>query len=114
MIVLNRSDSSNDPSNKLLEITNKLAKMLADDKYIYRGERKHYDKVSSGLYRQCQDIDIGSFDVEVVQEEILDQAKEYITHTGKREIEVFLAELQHFGKNEIWLTFNTLEARLIL
>ncbi len=26
--------------------------------YIYRGEHKHYDKTSSSLYRQCQDIDI--------------------------------------------------------
>ncbi len=94
----------NDPSDKVLEIIDKLTKIDADDKYIYRGERKYYGKVSSGLYRQYQDTDIEGIDIEVVQKEMVKKAKKYTDLTDEHEI---LSELQHFGGKTNLIDFTT-------
>ena len=66
-----------------------------DGDYIYRGEPECYEKVSSNLYREYEaDIEAEQFDIAVVQEEILTEAKEYTHKTDEFEI---LTELQHHG-----------------
>ena len=40
--------------NRILEIISKIAKISAAGSYIYRGEPKCYDKVSSTLYRKLE------------------------------------------------------------
>ena len=55
--------------DKVLKKIREIAEKSADGKYIYRGEPKCYDKVSSSLYRQYyKDIEADVFDIEVVQE----------------------------------------------
>ena len=90
------SDSSNDHLDKVLNIINQLTKKSAGGDYIYRGEPEHYEKVSSSLYRQYQEIDAIGFDIEVVQKEMLKEASRYTSQTDESEI---LAELQHYGGN---------------
>ena len=86
---------------KICEITEK----SADGDYIFRGEPEFYPEVASSLYRQYQgDIDIDNFDIEIVQTEILNEAKEYTNETDRFEI---LSELQHFGGKTNLIDFTT-------
>ena len=94
MSTLTHSGSSNDHLDEVLNVINQLAKKSAGGDYIYRGEPEHYEKVSSSLYRQYQEIDAIGFDIEVVQKEMLKEASRYTSQTNKPEI---LAELQHYG-----------------
>ena len=86
---------------KIAEIIEK----SADGDYIYRGEPECYEKVSSNLYREYEDdIKAENFDIAVVQEEILREAKEYTHKTDKLEI---LTELQHHGGKTNLIDFTT-------
>ena len=91
----------------VLNIIRELALKSVDGKYIYRGERKLYAKVSSGLYRQYEDISADDFDVEVVQREILEQAKWYTRYTGERDELEILSQLQHYGGETNLIDFTT-------
>ena len=53
---MNRQDPANPQTelNRILEIIGKIAKISAAGSYIYRGEPKCYDKVSSTLYRKLE------------------------------------------------------------
>ena len=79
-------------------------KISAKGDYLYRGEPECYDKVSSGLYRKYSDIEAEHFDIEVVQNEILETAKRYTTEIDAFEI---LTELQHYGGATNLIDFTT-------
>ena len=98
---------SSQPPNldKVLEKINEIARKSAEGDYIYRGESKYHKNVSSTLYREYEkDIEAESFDIAVVHEEILKEAKEYINKTNEVEI---LAELQHYGGKTNFIDFTT-------
>ena len=61
--------------SRVLEKIQEIAEKSADGDYIYRGEPEHYEKVSSSLYRKYSDIDTEHFDIEIIQNEILEAAK---------------------------------------
>ena len=90
----NSSDTQTDLKRVLEKIT-EIAEKSADGDYIYRGESKCHDEVSSNLYRDYADVEAEHFDIEVVQKEILREAEEYTTHKME-ELEI-LTELQHHG-----------------
>ena len=90
----NSSDTQTDLKRVLEKIT-EIAEKSADGDYIYRGESKCHDEVSSNLYREYADVEAEHFDIEVVQKEILREAEEYTTHKME-ELEI-LTELQHHG-----------------
>ena len=90
----NSSDTQTDLKRVLKKIT-EIAEKSADGDYIYRGEPKCHDEVSSNLYREYPDVEAEHFDIEVVQKEILREAAEYTTHKME-ELEI-LTELQHHG-----------------
>ena len=90
----NSSDTQTDLKRVLKKIT-EIAEKSADGDYIYRGESKCHDEVSSNLYREYPDVEAEHFDIEVVQKEILREAEEYTTHKME-ELEI-LTELQHHG-----------------
>ena len=71
-----------------------LAQKAVGDDYLYRGEPEHYERVSSSLYREYSDIETEYFDVKVVQEEMLQEAKRFIRENNE---DVILEQLQHFG-----------------
>ena len=82
--------------NRVLEKIREIAEKSADGDYIYRGEPDCYPKVSSTLYREyAKEIEEESFEIDVVQGEILDEARKYIREAAS-DLEI-LTELQHHG-----------------
>lgn len=97
--------------HRILEIIGRIAEATADGNYIYRGEPEHYkeepyyEKVSSSLWRDCRrEIGTEAFDTEVIQERMLEMAKDY-THE-KDDFEI-LTELQHYGGHTNLIDFTT-------
>ena len=101
----NPSDTQTDLSRVLEKIT-EIANASANGAYIYRGESKIHDKVSSNLYREYEkDVEAEHFDIAIVQAEILREAKEYTTH--KMDVLEILTELQHHGGKTNLIDFTT-------
>ena len=76
-----------------------------DDDYIFRGESGEYEKVSSTLYRQYEDeIEAGRVDIEAMQREMLQDAKQHTDETDDIEI---LTQLQHYGGKTNLIDFTT-------
>ncbi len=99
--------SASERQDRVLDIRallQEIEEKSSDDDYIYRGEPKHYEEVSSSLYRQYRHIDVEYFDIDVVQKEILNKAKEYTQESDEFEI---LAELQHHGGKTNLIDFTT-------
>ena len=93
-------------SNSVLEKITEIAEKSATGDYIYRGESKCHGKVRSALYREYEtDIEAENFDIAVVQEEILREAREYTTH--KMDDLEILTELQHHGGKTNLIDFTT-------
>ena len=86
----NQSDPQNDYLNRLSKITHDIVKESATCDYIYRGEPEHYEekynkKVSSTLYRLAPEgVDSGQFNLKCAQEEILEEARNYIHEPEKK------------------------------
>jgi tetratricopeptide (TPR) repeat protein len=97
---------SQDALNAVLEIIREIAEKSANGNYIYRGEPKYHDKVSSTLYRQYEDdIETEYFEIEIAQGEMLKEAKDYI-HETDEEFEI-LTQLQHYGGKTNLIDFTT-------
>ena len=73
MIKTNQSDSRYDNA---LKITKRIVRKSAKDRYIYRGEHRCHEKVSSGLYRAYADF--GIKDREVIPD-VIGEANEKIS-----------------------------------
>ena len=72
---------------------------------IYRGEPKHFPKISSTFYRQYEkEIDTEHFDFEIAQKEMLEIVKGYTAFTDDTDI---LIELQHYGGKTNLIDFTT-------
>ena len=98
------TNDSKKPKN-VQEVIQQIINQSADEDYIYRGENDgSHEKVSSSLYRDYPAIDPEYFDIEVVQKEILDNAKNF-THE-KDEFEI-LTTLQHHGGKTNLIDFTT-------
>ena len=100
----NPSDTQTDLSRVLAKIA-EIAEKSATGSYIYRGEPECYDEVTSTLYREYADFEGEDFDIEIVQNEILREAKEYTTH--KMDDLEILTELQHHGGKTNLIDFTT-------
>ena len=107
----NQSTTSHDTLHNVRNIIRKIEAISADGNYIYRGEPEHHDefpyygKISSSLYRQYARIEAEEFNIEVVQEEILADAKAY-SHETDDPIEI-LTQLQHHGGKTNLIDFTT-------
>ena len=98
-------NSQKDQGNGVWKIIHEIAEKSANGNYIYRGEPECFSKVSSNLYRQYeQDIETKYFDIEVVQKQILEEAKQFTTETDEFEI---LTQLQHYGGKTNLIDFTT-------
>ena len=96
--------SENNSLTKVSEKIREIAEKSATDDYIYRGEPQCYDDVSSSLYRKYRKIEAKPFEIEVVQAEILETAKDFIRETDDLEI---LTQLQHYGYPTNLIDFTT-------
>ena len=106
----NQSDSQSNLS-RILEKIHEIVEKSADADYIYRGEpeqykgKPYYGKVSSNLYREFPDVEAEHFDIAVVQKEILNKAREYVSEAVS-DFEI-LTELQHRGGTTNLIDFTT-------
>ncbi len=96
--------SQKDPSDRVWEIIRQIVEKSDQGDYIYRGEPECYPEVSSSLYRQHKEIEVETFNIEVVQKEILTEARKYAHQSDDFEI---LAELQHYGGKTNLIDFTT-------
>ena len=107
----NQSNTPTDHLSDIRDIIRKIEEKSASGDYIYRGEPEHHDefpyygKISSSLYRQYARIEADEFGIEVVQEEILAEAKAY-SHETDDPIEI-LTQLQHHGGKTNLIDFTT-------
>ena len=92
--------------NKILEIIGKIAKMSANGDYIFRGESRCHEKVSSSLYRKLEKTGLLELGVETIQKEELRDAKRYGYTQTTDDFEI-LTEIQHFGGKTNLLDFTT-------
>ena len=102
-------EDQNEPST-VDEILRKIEEKADTGEYIYRGESKHFETVSSNLYRvflEHEDFNVAAehFDVEIVQKRMLDDAKKYLRRTGS-DCEL-LVEMQHYGGKTNLIDFTT-------
>jgi len=125
----NQSSLSNDKPQTVEDIIREIEEKSANGDYIYRGENKYYEKVSSTLYRECQEIvDVDIVDMDTIQKQMLYAAQDYdINRLGQsrsqqvywmwgggynpleyteRQFEI-LAELQHWGGETNLIDFTT-------
>ena len=72
------------------DIINEIKSKSTDGNYIYRGEPKRYPKISSSLYREYAEIDIGAFDLREAQSEMLKFAREHIGELPVGPLEDFM------------------------
>lgn len=118
----NESETSNEKA--VQNILSELQRKSRGGGYIYRGENKCHSNVSSSLYREF-DINDDSFDIELVQKEMLSDVKKHIGELGQdsrfnstnnsKNIEnsiepedlEYLAELQHYGGKTNFIDFTT-------
>ena len=100
------------PQDDLSAVFEKIQEIVAkssDGDYIYRGEPEHYKdppycgKVSSRLWREYRNIDVGIHTIEKVQELELEDAKKYVNGD---EFET-LTQLQHYGGKTNLIDFTT-------
>ena len=95
--------SQDDESRRVFQIIQEIAEISATGEYIYRGEPKHYCKVSSSLYREWSEID-KDINVVAVENEILKEAKRFVYDNDELEI---LTQLQHYGGATNLIDFTT-------
>ncbi len=77
----NQSNTSNEKPSTIEDIIRTIQEKSKDGSYIFRGERQcRNKKVSSKLYRDFEDIDSETFDIEVIQKEMLSGAKKHTGH----------------------------------
>ena len=102
-------ENQNEP-NAAADILEKIEEKANSGEYIYRGESKHFKTVSSNLYRvflEHKDFDVETeqFDIEVVQTEMLEEAKKYLRRASS-DCEI-LVEMQHYGGKTNLIDFTT-------
>ena len=91
-------------TERVLDKINEIVERAADAKYMFRGESKWYPKVSSTLYRDYEkEIEATYFDIGVVQEDMLQDAKQ---HTDEKNENNLLSQLQHYGGKTNLIDFS--------
>ena len=100
----NQPNPQNDLS-AVLEILREIAEKSEGGNNIYRGEPEDYDRVSSSLWRECKrKMEKEDFDIQAIEDPILESAKNYTSE--QEEIEIW-AELQHYGGHTNLIDFTT-------
>ena len=107
-------------SEELLRRVRKIIREIEDKSvdgdYIFRGESECYEKVSSALYRQYEEILMDGSNVEGFQNEMLTAAQEHLPGTTsdfetsvRKPDDSFetLTELQHYGGKTNLIDFTT-------
>ena len=93
------------PSDELQELLARLVSRANEPeaRVIYRGERKSFPRISSGLYRELHQIDDQYFDIGSAQRRRIERARPYAPHLGDDDL---LTHLQHLGGNTNLIDFT--------
>ena len=91
-------------STEILSKLNELAQLASDTSYLYRGESKINEFVSSRLFRDHQDYWQEGWDIERIQQEEIREAKRFTHETDDFAI---LTEIQHYGGSTNLIDFTT-------
>ena len=101
------TDLQNYYLNGLSKIINEIVSISAGGNYIYRGESKCYDKISSTLYRNYEGVlATGQFTIEQIENIEIHKARNYIRNQKKEGFEI-ASELQHHGGKSNFMDFTT-------
>ena len=101
--------------SKIFDIIQKIANSSVDGNYLFRGEPKHHNKVSSTLYRECARIfkeaglknEFSDFNIEAIEGEILKQVKAFIPR-GEQALDLSIfTQLQHYSSQTNLIDFTT-------
>lgn len=91
-------DSAANSLAAVLDKLGEIARAASTGSFVFRGEPKCYEEISSSLYREyktrLEPFGIEGFDIHNVQNEILDDAARY---TGDLTPQDLLSQLQHYG-----------------
>ena len=98
------TEQSHNQLSEVLQMVTELAQKAAGGDYLYRGEPELYEKISSKLYREYSRIEATYFNIAVVQNEMLQEAKRFI---GETDEDAILEQLQHFGYPTNQIDFTT-------
>ena len=105
MSIQNQSDCQNAPRT-VEDIIRAIEEKTADGDYIFRGESRCHEVVSSGLYRKLEKVRMLNLGVETFQDQELKYVKRY-RYTQKTDESEILTELQHFGGKTNLIDFTT-------
>lgn len=89
---------------EVLTVINEIAQKSLNDNYIYRGESKNFERVSSQLYRDAPTTLLHAPNMEFMEQTLLREARRYTTENDEMAI---LTELQHYGGSTNLIDFTT-------
>ena len=104
MLTADSGDPSNSSLKHVLAKISEIAAKSVDGGFIYRGENECFPEVSSGLYREYKELGVEDLRTEIIQQDILRDAKRFTNETDDLEI---LDQLQHFGYQTNLIDFTT-------
>ena len=104
MKTTNQSDTSNHKPLTVDDIIRSIQEKSADGNYIFRGEPKCYQRVSSNLFRELEAIKVKFSDIKEIEAGIIAEAKSYTDKTDDSEIR---DDIQHYGGKTNSIDFTT-------
>ena len=91
--------------DKVIQLINTLSLLVGGiDNFVYRGESKCFETISSSLYRHLYELNSEHFDIMDAQRRQLDFARQFTEETDELAL---LAEIQHRGGNTNLIDFTT-------
>ncbi len=99
---------TSDMLSALLDKLGEIARAASSGSFVFRGEPKWYEEISSSLYREYKTLlepfGLDGFDIRSVQEEIITDAAR---HAGDLAPQDILSQLQHYGHPTNLIDFTT-------
>ena len=86
------------------DLIGELSRKASQGRYLYRGETRQNQRVSSRLFREIENDLKPDSDIEVFQQELLQEAKRFTDETSDMAI---LSEIQHYGGPTNLIDFTT-------
>lgn len=108
-------DQQDSLPSEIFDIIQEISNLSVEGNYLFRGEPKHHNKISSTLYRECEGIvkkadlerELSDFDIEAIEAAILKQVKTFITR-GEQELDLSIStQLQHYESQTNLIDFTT-------
>ncbi len=101
--------------SEIFDIIQEIANLSIEGNFLFRGEPKHYSKISSTLYRECERIiqeagletELSDFNIENIESEIPGQVKAFMTSSDQESDLSIFTQLQHYESQTNLIDFTT-------